>query len=164
MFKKMFRKLKRFFKRIGAAFKELFTGEEPTEEVQAEIVNPKDDKKSEFWAWLKKVGGKIGNRIKMSIEDFADNPGMGLAKLTAFSAGLTVSLGVLEKIKRLFATPVGKALEKREKMYDLYDHKWATHWKLRQPLTEEEKNRIILKCRMEDMEVGDYLDKMGLLA
>jgi hypothetical protein len=163
MFKKLFRKLKRFFKRIGEAFKELFTGEDP-ETVEAEIVTPKEKKKSEFFEWCGTIGSKIGNRIKHSIEEFADNPGIGLAKLTAFSAGLTVSLGVLEKIKRLFMTPVGKALEKREKMYDVYDHKWATHWRVNQPLTEEEKNRIILKCRTENIEVGDYLDKMGLLA
>jgi len=163
MLKKLWRRLKRFFGRIKDAVVELFTGEEPrTETVEAVIVEPKE--KSEFGKWVKDIGSKMGNFWKKQIEDFAENPITGTAKLTALTAALAIPLSFLEKIKRLFVNPLAKSLERREKMYDLYDHQWGMHWKLNKPLSPEEKNRIMLICRGNKWDVGTYLAKMGLLA
>lgn len=163
MLKRLWKRLKRFFGRIKDAVVELFTGEEPrTETVEAVIVEPKE--KSEFGKWVKDIGSKMGNFWKKQIEDFAENPITGTAKLTALTAALAIPLSFLEKIKRLFVNPLAKSLERREKMYDLYDHQWGMHWKLNKPLSPEEKNRIMLICRGNKWDVGTYLAKMGLLA
>lgn len=163
MLKRLWKRLKRFFGRLKDAVVELFTGEEPkTETVEAVIVEPKE--KSEFGKWIKGIGSKMGNFWKKQIEDFAENPITGTAKLTALTAALAIPLSFLEKIKRLFVNPLAKSLEKREKMYDLYDHQWGMHWKLNKPLSPEEKNRIMLICRGNKWDVGTYLAKMGLLA
>lgn len=163
MLKRLWKRLKRFFGRIKDAVVELFTGEEPkTETVEAVIVEPKE--KSEFGKWVKSIGSKMGNFWKKQIEDFAENPITGTAKLTALTAALAIPLSFLEKIKRLFVNPLAKSLERREKMYDLYDHQWGMHWKLNKPLSPEEKNRIMLICRGNKWDVGTYLAKMGLLA
>lgn len=163
MIKRLWKRLKRFFGRIKDAVVELFTGEEPrTETVEAVIVEPKE--KSEFGKWVKDIGSKMGNFWKKQIEDFAENPITGTAKLTALTAALAIPLSFLEKIKRLFVNPLAKSLERREKMYDLYDHQWGMHWKLNKPLSPEEKNRIMLICRGNKWDVGTYLAKMGLLA
>jgi hypothetical protein len=167
MLKRLWKRLKRFFSRIKDAVVELFTGELPEETankeetIKAEIVG---EKKSEFGAWVRKIGGNMANFWKKQIEDFAENPITGTAKLTALTAALAIPLSFLEKIKRLFVNPLAKSLERREKMYDLYDHRWGMHWKLNKPLSPEEKNRIMLICRGNKWDVGTYLAKMGLLA
>lgn len=169
MLKRLWKRLKRFFSRIKDAVVELFTGElkeETTtndgEPVKAEIVGEKP--KSEFGAWLRTIGGKMGNFWKKQIEDFAENPIAGTAKLTALTAALAIPLSFLEKVKRLFVNPLAKSFEKREKMYDLYDHQWGMHWKVNRPLSPEDKNRIMLNCRRNKWDVGTYLAQQGLLA
>lgn len=164
MFKKLFRKLKRFFKRIGAAFKELFTGEEP-ETVEAEIVTPKKEKKkSEFFEWLTTIGCKIGNSIKRSVESFADNPFGWVLKFggVGFIGGLGLS-GV-RGIRDLFATPTANFIRKREEMYKVVDPHTGITWKVNVPLTENDKQQLRYRSIKEKRELADILADLGLLA
>lgn len=163
MFKKLFRKLKRFFKRIGEAFKELFAGEDP-ETVEAEIVTPKEKKKSEFFGWCGTIGSKIGNSIKRSIESFADNPFGWVLKFggVGFIGGLGLS-GV-RGIRDLFAAPTANFIRKREEMYKVVDPHTGITWKVNVPLTENDKQQLRYRSIKEKRELADILADLGLLA
>ena len=163
MLKRLWKRLKRFFSRIKDAVVELFTGEEPkTEIVEAVVVEPKE--KSEFGKWVKSIGSKMGNAIKKQIEDFAEHPTFGGLKI-AFTTGLMgIACGGVGKIFSFFATPVGKALEQKEKACTIYDDRYHATWRTNRPLTPSERNDIMLTVRKNKWNMGEYLKWMGLLA
>ena len=167
MLKRLWKRLKRFFSRIKDAVVELFTGElkeeatNKTESVEAEIVGAK---KSEFGAWLRTIGGKMGRAIKKQVEDFAEHPTFGGLKLALTTGVMGITCGGISKIFRFFSTPMGKALEQKEKACSIYDNQLHTTWKTNRPITDAERNNIMLTCRQNRWNIGEYLKWMGLLA
>jgi hypothetical protein len=167
MLKRLWKRLKRFFSRIKDAVVELFTGELPEETankeepIKAEIVG---EKKSEFRAWVKKIGGKMGSGIKKQIEDFAEHPTFGGLKIALTTGFMGIACGGASKIFRFFATPMGKALEQKEKACSIYDDRNHATWRTNRPLTPSERNNIMLTVRKNNWNMGEYLKWMGLLA
>ena len=168
MLKRLWKRLKRFFSRIKDAVVELFTVEvsgEATNEgetVKAEIVGEKP--KSEFGAWVRKIGSTMGKAIKKQVEDFAEHPTFGGLKLALTTGVMGLTCGGISKIFRFFSTPMGKALEQKEKACSIYDNQLHTTWKTNRPITDAERNNIMLTCRQNHWNIGEYLKWMGLLA
>lgn len=170
MLKNLWKRLKRFFGKIKDAFVELFTGEiteettengENGESVKAEIVG---EKKSEFGAWIKQIGSTMGRNIKKQIEDFAANPPVGGLKMAVTTIIMGATCGGVGKILRFFSTPMGKALEQKEKACSIYDDRTHATWRTNRPLTPSERNNIMLTVRKNQWNMGEYLKWMGLLA
>lgn len=160
----MFKRLKKFFKNIWKAIKELFTGSEETakEEVQAEIVKPKNE--NSFGAWLKKIGSKIGQNIKTAIEWAVDNPGKALAAMTASSVGIGAVLTTVERFRKIFVDPAKRHIAEDQERYKIYDHRYGRKWVCNRPLTEVDKQWVIRHCREYNVDMGEYLQQIGWLA
>lgn len=163
--KKLWKRLKRFFKDIGRAFKDLFTkaisDEEEDGSVTVEVVNPKT--RSEFGEWVHNLGAKIGKNIKNAIEYFVDNPVKALAWLTASGAGLGVVLTTCERIKRLFVDPAKDRIKQQEDKYRIYEP-GIGYWKTNRPMSDSDKQFVRYHCQANKISMCEYLHNIGWLA
>lgn len=162
--KTFWKKLKRFFKQIGQAFKDLFTKEisdEEEETVKAEVVKPKT--RSAFGEWVHGLGIKMGENLKKGIEYLVDNPMKAIAWLTLPSAGLGVILTTLERSKKLFVDPMKDRIKEHEDKYKIYEP-GIGYWKTNRPMSDSDKQWIKYHCQTNNIRMSEYLHNLGWLA
>lgn len=173
----MFARLRRFFKRIGAAIKELFTGKNDeavttttteTEydedgNIKAVKVEVVEDPNHITWRGLFK---KAGRKIKESVNEMLENPAKLMKAIGIGGIGGWSLISMIRSFKEadnMIFGPMRRRKAKREEECRIYDDRTHLWYHLRRPLTNAEKNYIAMQQRVGG-NMGDILARWRVLA
>lgn len=165
---KLFAKIKKFFKRLVDAVRELF-GAEPEGPIDIEVVTEtttdaegnqtivKTEKINTTPSW-KEIFGKAKRKVMDGIDKFVENPAWFTVKVGVISAAITGAIGTV----KLVVSPITKAREAFKKKRQLYNDRTHLNYQLKRPLTKEEINAVNAAQERKE-NITQLLDSYGVL-
>ena len=159
-------RFKRFFKRIGDAFKELIgidttdgpidveTVTETVVDSDGNVVTTTTERKTNAPSW-RDLGKKAKNKLAMSIDKFIDNPREALKKPAIITAAIAAGV-------KYIINPFHKMKERYEKKRRLYNDKTHLHYELKRPLKKYEMDAIN-RAQENNQPIGELLESFGVL-
>lgn len=173
----MWTRIKNFFKAIGKAVKELFTGKKQDvttttttetkydengniESVKVEVV---EDPNNVTWKSLWK---KAVTKVKNGLNDILEDPKklfkiIGIGGVGGWS--ILSAVKALKETDNMIFGPIRKRKEHRELECRIYDDRTHLWYQLRRPLNPSEKNYITMQQR-NGANMGDILARWRVLA
>ena len=166
---KFFAKLKKFFKKIVDAFKELFVSEETDGPIDIEVVTEtttdadgnqtiiRTERVNTTPTW-KEIIGKAKRKVMEGIDKFVENPAWLTVKIGAISAAIMAPIAAVKMV----TNPIKIFRENHKKKRTLYNDRTHLNYQLKRPLTKEEINEINAAQERKE-NITELLNSYGVL-